>query len=172
MSFNPLIWKGFDLTDKAHEQLFMSQLADLLNTLNSAAGLANLLNGQSTLGATALSHFSTAQAVVGNTTVNLANVTSATINLSVSTVVSPVLILTNLAQGTDLQVRFSNTSGSTVVFGITASDPSGAAYTVSAFSTASAVNMVSTGVSVTNNTNWIFKGNTMGLQLELLAVHA
>lgn len=171
MAFNPLIWKGFDLQDKAHEQLFMSQLADLLNALNSAKGLANLLNGQGTLGATALNHLSLSQTITANLTVNLANVTSATIDLVVSTVVSPTLILTNLAQGTELQIRFGNTSGSTVIFKINATDPSGSAYSVMAYSTALGSNMVSTGASVLTNTNWLFKGNTSGLFLEFLAVH-
>ena len=54
MSFAPLIWKGFSLDDKAHQQLFIGQICDLLNFLNSANGLATLLNGNSLLGASSL----------------------------------------------------------------------------------------------------------------------
>lgn len=171
MAFNPLIWKGFDLKDKTHEQLFMSQLADLLNALNSAQGLANLLNGQGTLGTTALTNLAFSQVISGNTTISLANVARATIVLSLNTVVSPtVLNLTNLAQGTDVQIRFTNTSGSAVVFAIAAFDPSGAAYAVVAFGVGAALNMVASGVSVPTNTNYMFRGNTAGLDLEFLAI--
>jgi hypothetical protein len=170
MSFAPLIWKGFSLKDREHEQLFIGQVSDLLNFLNSAQGLATLLNGQSLLGASALSLVGTDLGVITtNQTIAAAQAASVMAKASVSTVFSPTITFTNLAVGAPVSMRFSNNSGSPVTLKFAATSPTGSAYIIFAFSTTAVTNMVTTGLSVGAGTSAMFSGASYaGPELDLL----
>lgn len=170
MSFAPLIWKGFSLKDQQHEQLFIGQVSDLLNFLNSAQGLSTLLNGQGLLGASALSFAgSNLGTITTNQTVSAAQASSIMVKAAVSTAFSPTITFTNLAIGAPLSMRFQNTSGSAVTLKLAATSPSGSSYTIMAFSTTAATDMGATGLSVPGGTSAMFSGASYtGPALDLL----
>jgi hypothetical protein len=171
MSFAPLNWKGIDLSKPGDSQLFLQQLSDLLNALNTARGLANILNGSSVLGATSQNFASlTANLTGGVTTVDLSNMASANIVAANTTVVACTLNLTNVSVGTRIQIRYANSSVGTITFKITASDPSGAPYAVFGFATGSVVDMDATGLNVLTGHQLVFIGTTYLTDLELLYV--
>lgn len=170
MSFAPLIWKGFSLKDPQHEQLFIGQVSDLLNFLNSAQGLSTLLNGQGLLGASALSFAGSNLGVITTSqTVPAAQASSVMVKASVSTVFSPTITFTNLAIGAPVSMRFSNTSGSPVTLKFAATSPAGSSYSITAFSTSAATDMVGTGLSVPSAQSAMFSGASYaGPALDLL----
>jgi hypothetical protein len=169
MSYSPLLWKSFDISDKPHQQLFMGQLTDLLNFLNSAQGLATLLNGNSLLGASALElgpH--NLGNVTTNQTINAGQAASITGFVGVGTAFSPLVTFTNLLAGTPFSFRFSNSSGSTVTLKLAATNPAGTSYTIVAFLTGGATDMTATGLSVASGHSAMFSGGSFGTNLDLL----
>lgn len=150
MSFNPLIWKGFDLNDKAHEQLFMGQLSDLLNSLSSGQGLSSILNAQASLQSSALTIVSVALGTVTtNQTVDCSGATSVAISADLNA--TPLNIaMTHLALGVPIMVHVNNLAGATRTLKLSATQPSGTAYLNVAWktSTGAVVNMTSTGLAI------------------------
>lgn len=170
MSFSPLLWKSFDISEKQHQQLFLGQLTDLLNFLNSAQGMATLLNGNSLLGATALSvSAKNLGNVTTNQTVDSSQAASIAGFIGVNTNFSPTVTFINLTAGTPFSFRFSNTFSGAVTFKIAATNVAGSSYTVMAFTSSAATNMTSTGLSVAAGQSAMFSGAGYGLALDLLA---
>ena len=168
MSYNPLLWKSFDLSDKPHQQLFLGQLTDLLQFLNSAQGLSTLLNGNALLGASSLTTVGVNLGnVTANQTVNCAQAASISGFVGVNTNFSPTVTFTNLTSGTPFSFRFTNGFTGTVVIKFAATNPSGTAYTVTAFSTSGIIAMA-TGVSVPTGQSVMFSGASFGLNMDLL----
>ena len=168
MSFAPLIWKGFSFQDPKHQQLFIGQICDLLNFLNSAKGLSVLLNGSSTLGADALTLVGTnLGTITTNQTVACAQAASVMIIATVSTVFSPTITMTNLIPGTPVSLRFTNSSGSSITWKLAATSPIGASYVISAYSNTAATNMVSTGLSIPAGQSAMFSGSSVPTELDM-----
>ena len=168
-SYSPLLWTSFNLTDKAHQQLFLGQITDLLNFISNPSGLSTLLNGSESLGANALSMGGgNSGTIVGNITVNCAQSASIAGFAQVTTAVSPLITFTNMAAGTPFSYRFNNGSGSTVTIKFAATNASGSAYTVSAIPSGSAGVNMATGISITAGNQAMFSGASYGLNMDLM----
>ena len=171
MSYNPLLWKSFDLSDKPHQQLFLGQLTDLLQFLNSAQGLSTLLNGQGLLGSSSSTYQQINYGTITtNESTSVANAASVYVYGGVTTAFSPTINLTNLNPGTTVQMRFGNASSGTVTLKVTASNPTGTAYSVFALGTGIFTQLDTSGISLTTNQTFAGIGNINGGSLEFITV--
>jgi len=88
-------------------------------------------------------------ALAVNTAYNLMGASRFDINFAITAAIT--LTLNNISMGAPVTIRVTNTSGGALVLKVAATAPSTTAYTVFGDSAANAVNLVSTGYSVPNN---------------------
>jgi hypothetical protein len=167
LTFAPLNWNNIDLSKPDQARRFLFELTTYLNQIQNSiinpGGLAAALNGNAFLQASALSVKTTSLGVVTtNQTVDCTGAIMVSIRFSVSTNFSPTLALTNLSEGAQVTVRFSNAFvGGAVTLTMTATDPAAAAYTIN-WKTSTALTNMGTGLSVAASTVMIASGNSDG----------
>jgi hypothetical protein len=155
MSYNPLTWKSFDLNNKVQQQNFLAQLSDMLSALNSPQGLANLLNGSGLLSVSSLSTVSFSLInLTANATVPVLGAAAISGVASVNTAFGALITFT----GVPFSMRYSNSTGGTIGFGLAATDTGGNPVTIIAVGPGVGVNMTTTGLALTAFQSVIFSG--------------
>ena len=190
---NPATWPSFDLSPKNKDidrqiDLFLNQLSQFcvavqntvttmqnqVATLQTASGLAAILNGAGLLTASALQGRGTLINVTTNQTFACLGFTGVVLDIGLSsgTASTWTLALTNLAIGVPLACRIANNTSGAITVKITCTDTSNNALTVAAFTASLGYVMSTTGRSTPNNTNTMYVGGvtSLGGNLDLIAI--
>jgi hypothetical protein len=168
-TFIPLTWKNMDLKDPLQVGVLQKQLADWANQaqsiLGSAAGLAGVLNGSSSVSGNSLNYvIKNLGTVTTDQTVNCANAAGVSISITMTTT-NVRLTMTNLDLGVPVQIVFINNSGgANRTLQISASTPGGTSYNVRGKIAGTAIAITdwgTTGIAIGAGLTYIFYGTSV-----------
>lgn len=152
-------WKSLDTSTEKGNLIFKQQLVQSLLESFSGPNLAQQLSGQQRgVSGIALTNYSQNFPSGTTATANAANAYAVHISFE-STGANPSITINNLIVGSPVTIKWTNTSGGSATLKMSATNPSGVAYTINAKG-ATYVNMVSTGASVVAGGTLVFNGNS------------
>src|SRR5258708_6698163 len=130
-SFLPLSFASTDLSTKKGQQIFLGQLAQILNQIGyqTAASLANILNGNGALfGSALLVTAVDLGTVTTNQTVPCDGAASVSVNLRVATAIRVSFALTHLGVEPRVNIFLIKNSAWAATLKLTAPNPRGTVY--------------------------------------------
>jgi hypothetical protein len=177
-TFNPQNWQQMNILIKNQMLLFMQQLSNWASWIQSATGLASILNGGGFIKGSAIasSTITESNLVIVNT--NLGSVATnqsvacdgaTSIYVQFSFTAAITVTLTHLAAGAQVLIRANNTAVGALVLKLAATDPAGAAQSALAIfvNGGAETNMTTVGLSMASNQIQYFSGSRPGAMILL-----
>ena len=167
MAVDPNSWQalfspaaGKELSSKPH-RTFVTQLVQYVTNGFSPGNLAQNVSGSNRgVKAGALKNFTLDIPAAGGTlTKDVRDSYAVYVSVEITGSGPVILTLNNLLTGSPVALQVTNNAGGNRTFQMAATNGSGTAYTIFAKS-ASYINMVSTGITMTTGTTLVFSGNS------------